>query len=696
MLFDDNIEVFQGVWTDWENGGAKILTASPRNSQLLASFLSLFITFTGTRLWHLVAFCLHQFRDDNGSKDGLHHQRQVILRNSANATGTVWPLIQQAWAWRGLARKNLQRSSAWIFLVLGYAISSGVIAVFTASEIALNGETRRLIRPPSDRGAFDSSNCGFLTTRDAYNNDEDALLVRLYDTNQAAMYARECYNGTSRGIEVNCKLFTQPSIPWKSRTNAPCPFGAEVCRPNVSAFEADTGLINARSYFGINGPDSDILQYRKLVTCTPLAVDDRYVTTIRGPSPTCFLGKPLSSYTHTDLKSSDTLFSYHYGRYGPEMEAENNVTAQQIRRDFNLGFNKTTVPAVRMMGDGVPYHVETRYSIASRGSDRGWNPIKELSRPDADLSLILVAPNDMHSFDDIDDPVFAAHAKGSIWPVGSGGTRFDNPLSPIGCTTQFQMCNPVNTRCTNLSSIIDLFPVHPKSPIDYDLDVPAEWAIALDLNKRQRSVAMRLFRASSILDDAVQGRGQMALLASQFAFGTYQTPLSKNHWHNEVSSWFNTTLALEQLRMQEFAIPRRERYMTAAHKQMRELPPGTAWMCKTQMTSISNGTVNFRHRGLLAVLVVGSVIILLSFVHEDTVWWVRRRLQLGTNHLHSRHLWIHDGLLQLQRMALQRSSNGSWSSKEEYVPVTAKGELFHRYGDSDLETPLITTQADNR
>lgn len=101
----------------------------------------------------------------------------------------------------------------------------------------------------------------------------------------------------------------------------------------------------------------------------------------------------------------------------------------------------------------------------------------------------------MSSFDDIDDPVFAAHAKAEIWPVHFQRRRFDNALSPIGCTTQFQMCKPVNTRCTNLSSILDLFPVHPESPINYDLNVPAEWAIALDLNKRQRSVAMRLFRA---------------------------------------------------------------------------------------------------------------------------------------------------------------------------------------------------------
>lgn len=340
MLFDDNIEIFQGVWTDWENGGMRIFTASPRTSQILASFLSVFITFAGTRLWYLVAFALHQCRDSNRSQDGLHHQRQAILRNSVTATNTAFQLVQQAIAWRGLAKGNFRRSLTWVVLVLTYAIGSGLIAVFTASEIALNSQSRRLVRPASYHGLMDSNNCGFLNVNETSSqNDEEHLIVGLYDVHQAAGYARECYNNTGRGINANCKLFSQPSIPWKKKTNAQCPFAPEVCRSNALAFEADTGLISARSYLGINGRDSDTLQYRKVVTCIPLAIGDYQVLSKVGPS------------------GDDTLVSYQYGRMGPEA-VKNLITAQQIQRAFNLGYDEAGVPFAPFTGDGVPYHIE--------------------------------------------------------------------------------------------------------------------------------------------------------------------------------------------------------------------------------------------------------------------------------------------------------------------------------------------------
>lgn len=298
----------------------------------------------------------------------------------------------------------------------------------------------------------------------------------------------------------------------------------------------------------------------------------------------------------------------------------------------------------------------------------------------------------MFSFNPIDDPVFSAHTQVLTWPLKQKRFRFDNALSPIACTTQFQICNPVNSKCSSLSSRNSLWPVHPKSRVGSELDYPADWTVPLKLNRNQRSVALRLWFGGSNLDDAVAGRGASALLANQFTYGTYQTQLSETHWHDEVATWFNITLALEQLRMQEFALPRRERYSTSPLKQVKKLPAGTEWMCETQTTSITNGTVNFRYWGLIAVFAVGSAIIVASFVHEKVAWclyrWFRRESTAGR----SRRLWVQDGLLQLQRMALQKAALGTWKATEKHVPTTAKGEVFYRYGDSGLEMPLVPMQ----
>jgi hypothetical protein len=287
----------------------------------------------------------------------------------------------------------------------------------------------------------------------------------------------------------------------------------------------------------------------------------------------------------------------------------------------------------------------------------------------------------MYTDQPLDDPVFSAHKKASWWPENWERYLFDNPLSPIACTEQYQLCNPENNKCTNLSGALGFA----QQDLVNDL---AEWVTELDFNLAQRAVSQRLYKqAMTSMTAPLEGRGSTALLATLRAFGTYQSALSHNHWLDEVTAWFNTSLAMDQLKLYEFAVPRNQRWSGLSDsKLVKEVRPGTGWMCETQLTAVTNGTVNFGEKSLILVFVIGTIVILISFVAEDVVGALQKRWHIGE---HARALWIQDGTLQLQRLALQQAELGTWSGTENIVPVTELNEEFQRYGSTETINMMV-------
>jgi hypothetical protein len=103
----------------------------------------------------------------------------------------------------------------------------------------------------------------------------------------------------------------------------------------------------------------------------------------------------------------------------------------------------------------------TAFSIA--GSASGiWAPIPDLNRTDADVTIFLLAFNDILFNEPNDDPVFSAHAA-KLSPLGFLAYGPDKNISAMACAEQHQYCNPAvasgkSPRCTNLTGAQLLWP----------------------------------------------------------------------------------------------------------------------------------------------------------------------------------------------------------------------------------------------
>lgn len=93
--------VYHGPWVNWGRGDlitGATLTLSEQSGGLLTSFIATFVTIVGAQLWKILSFTIHQSRSTTIPVDGLHHQQQIIWRNTPGPGGAAWTFAQQAWA----------------------------------------------------------------------------------------------------------------------------------------------------------------------------------------------------------------------------------------------------------------------------------------------------------------------------------------------------------------------------------------------------------------------------------------------------------------------------------------------------------------------------------------------------------------------------------------------------------------------
>jgi hypothetical protein len=292
----------------------------------------------------------------------------------------------------------------------------------------------------------------------------------------------------------------------------------------------------------------------------------------------------------------------------------------------------------------------TSVVYSNAGEDTMWEPVPALNRTDADVHLVFIAPNSLLYDTPVDDPLFSAHLVSNISITDQNGNMVkyyeaDYYIGAIGCTDQHQVCN--GDVCTKLTSSQQVF------------------SSSLGLSMVQRGIFQRLGFASVFTGVAhiINGRSGTALRASETVLNFNQASLPSNQWQIEVSSWFDTGLATLQAVIREYASPALVSPGLLIRKP--ETPVGLA-MCHSQKTQTMNGTVSFSMLGLGIILVVGSLVILISFVLETAVGWIGLKTHIN---------WMLDDKLQLQRMVFERRGV-KWTNREGTIPVTEKGERF--------------------
>ncbi len=102
-------------------------------------------------------------------------------------------------------------------------------------------------------------------------------------------------------------------------------------------------------------------------------------------------------------------------------------------------------------------------------------------------------------------------------------------------------------------------------------------------------------------------------------------------------------------------------------------------MCKSQKVRHPIGYTNVSVLGIVIILVVGSVIIVISWVLDTVVGSIQKHLWKRSDY--KRVQWLLNSTLQLQRMAFESAGFGSpWLRCDETVPVTREkrdlGETF--------------------
>ena len=300
----DGASIYTGPWVDWSRGPilGSTITLSARSASVLAAFLALFVTIVGSSLWRILSFTIHQCSASPEAKDGLHHQHQLIFRNTGSPFEATKSFTETAWHWRRTGRKAWSRSLPLALFALAFLLAFGAASILTSLVTRAAGAQRLLV----------SNNCGYWSFDPTATLEQRTIAMQnkdLNDTLLAATYARECYDQDVGLNKLRCSMYTKQAINWTS-TNADCPFDQSICSV-AHALKMDTGLIDSHFNLGINAPPSGRVGFRKVTTCSPLRVDDDYVSVV------------TSTGNDSLGVEGDRIREYHYGTIGAASIASN-------------------------------------------------------------------------------------------------------------------------------------------------------------------------------------------------------------------------------------------------------------------------------------------------------------------------------------------------------------------------------------
>lgn len=285
-----------------------------------------------------------------------------------------------------------------------------------------------------------------------------------------------------------------------------------------------------------------------------------------------------------------------------------------------------------------------------------WTPIPEFSRSDADVTLLILAGNQISYEHATSDPFFSAN-----WNVTALGQEYflsDSYLRLLGCAEQYQVCNPNKPSADGQSTLC--------GPLSTTFSL-ADSLPTVDFNDKQLATAgfMAVGLSHTSLWFSVDGRGSQALEAQSTVFGREQiAALPNNQWHAEVGGWFQVGLATLQQFLLETAIGP----INIVESGGVLTPPGDdaeRAICKRQTIRNASGYQNFSILGVAIILVLGVILIALGWGLDIVVGWIEKLF--GWDFL--RLSWITDDYLQLQRLAYEAAGDDSWVACVKDVPV---------------------------
>lgn len=253
---DTEGKVYLGAWTNWSRGSTVMgatLTLTRQHGNFLIAFTALFVPFVASRFWKISAIIFHQYYSKlDTPRDAIHHQRQVVLRNSTSPESGLMSFVHLLWAWHSTDQRLWQRLLPAVLLsflsICAFTVGGGLSSqIATTGEVLLNGDNCTIITDTNNTSMAQATlNLGYMATI----------------TNQVANYAQQCYTNQGSGL-LECSRFITSTLPTaKMDYNAPCPFQDGICRRQNSNVRFDTGHLNSNDVFGVNAPKGDTFTFR--------------------------------------------------------------------------------------------------------------------------------------------------------------------------------------------------------------------------------------------------------------------------------------------------------------------------------------------------------------------------------------------------------------------------------------------------
>ncbi|KAL9112426.1 MAG: hypothetical protein Q9227_003268 [Pyrenula ochraceoflavens] len=505
-----------------------------------------------------------------------------------------------------------------------------------------------------------SPNCGILLSNSsipltATQYDEVVIPWGAKQMAWTANYALRCYSNSSEvdaAGKGSCTPFVKNKLPSQIDRNSSCPFQDRICRNKYGNIRIDTGYLDSQD-LGLNLPVELQFRFRKIFQCAPLKSNDHVKVVYHSPDR-----QYRRYYYGTGIADGPNETSTDY-TYQIEQESAQELAYQ------------------RFLGPDADYRVTVRFcTISGKTCDEysDFIPIKEIARTDGDVTLVFLSKNGIRYIDRTDDEWYAAHrTTNDTYDVfGAPGQEHyylaDEPASVLGCTEQYQRCDPTlppERGCSILDGSDALF-FNNRIPTA-GRDIALFWGLSL-----------------ASLCNVLLNLGSSSLTAKLSLSQGVQGPLPTDQWQREVENWHSIILASSQNDALEDAVgPGNDEVL----KWFWARPQNDVerYICKSQKI-VSTAYTNFSTMWLVIIVVVGMSIVLIEQSLETFVIWLERRNIIKT----STTEWFGNKTLQLHRMAHEELGLGDWEGcRGKEIPVTRKGQLLGIFSIADPKHPRL-------
>lgn len=577
-------------------------------------------------------------------------------------------------AWRSgrRARKPILRLLPIIILAFLVSAVFGVASIFSSN---VTSETLNEVLLKGTR-------CGWIRkAKSTPNRQLVALNPYLAEkAGKSLNYGMQCY--TNETHIDGCNLYIKPRLPIVSERGIACPFGDNICKLENDNLRMDTGYLDSLEHFGVNTGPETRFQLRFVATCAPLKT--KGYTRDRNDSN---YGE-VKQYLYGTVKNPKTVLNFTY--------------EVPVRNAFFPGGNTTTLSIPRLEYQlGIKKHTATPDEKLLPGLNV-WTPISALNLLNADVQVAFLSAPEIHYAMAVKDAWFSAQKSTSDITyqyddkVKLSAFMQDEPASVMGCTQQYQYCNPhlpEGQRCEPLRGLSDprtadnlrkIFTTEDHlNTIDW---VDTVWtSMAYSMSSIPQFIGASALRARDALSNGFSG------------------PLPDDQWQLESEHWMKGMLSSVQ-----------DAYVTGANglpesiEDFRQPPIANDTVaqniCRNQKI-VSNAYSSFNVLGLSLILIFGVFITVLDMGLEPTVaWWQRRKYTKQRSQDDSTHVngkahplyglleWSQTNMLQLQRLAHEEAGYGEWSKCDGDVPVTVPGQTLASLDFVNMTHPQLERQ----